>query len=114
MDHYQTETDVPETEAARTVDTLLRSFWEKVHAAGDLIHSLREENHGLGERLTMMEKDLQTLRSEMVAKEQELKRLRAEHAQMMNSNGKAYLSDEEKEILKSRIRELIAKINTHL
>ncbi len=114
MDRYQTELETRETEATGTVESLLKSFWEKIHVAADLIHSLRQENRGLGERLSMAEKELKALRLEMATKEQELKRLRAEQAQMMNSDGHEYFSDEEKEILKGRIRELIAKINTHL
>lgn len=113
MDHYQTELDVHGTET-ETVESLLKSFWEKVRVAADLIHSLRQENRGLGERISMVEKELQAMRSEMAAKEQEVKRLRAEQAQLMSSNGHEYFSGEEREILKGRIRELIAKINTHL
>jgi hypothetical protein len=49
-----------------------------------------------------------------VNRDQELKKLRAEHSQLLNAGDSKALTSEEKENLKNKIRDLIAKINSHL
>ncbi|HUL44405.1 MAG TPA: hypothetical protein VLY03_08615 [Bacteroidota bacterium] len=92
----------------------VRSFWEKVRQAGEIITRLREEKRELRTQVESMDRELQSLRSELRAKEQDLKRIRSEHAQVLNSNGHEFFSGEEREAIKTRIRELLAKINSHL
>lgn len=113
MDQRQIESEV-RIGADAGVENVLRSFWEKARAAGELIARLREEKKGAERRLREMEQEVASLNSEIQSKEQELKRLRAEHVQLTSSNGREFFTAEEKEILRGRIRELIAKINSHL
>ena len=113
MDQHQTETQVLLNQEVDAVEAV-RSFWEKVRHAGEMITRLREEKRELQGHVETIDRDLQALRSELRDKEQELKQLRAEHAQILNSNGHEFFSGEEREAIKTRIRELLAKINSHL
>ncbi len=113
MDQRQIESEVRIAGDAG-IESVLRSFWEKARAAGELIARLREEKTEAERKLNEMEAEVASLGREIQAKEQELKRLRAEHAQLTSSNGREFFTTEEKEILRERIRELIAKINSHL
>jgi len=96
------------------VENIVKSFWDRARAAATLITQLREETAGQTARLSELESQLLLLRRDLATKEQELKRLRAEHAQLLSANGHELLSGEEREMLKSRIRDIIAKINSHL
>jgi hypothetical protein len=53
------------------------------------------------------------LKQELSGRERELERLRQE-ALRLQSDGSDMLTKEEKEALKGRIKDLIAKINSHL
>lgn len=61
-----------------------------------------------------LETELNTVRNQLSVKDQDMKRLRAEYTQMVNANENGAFTKEEKEILRNRIRELIAKINSHI
>lgn len=97
-----------------TLEIALRQMWEKVRTAGETLSKLQGENKDLTERNSEIDRQLAALRIDLAGKEQELKRLKAEHTQLLSTNGKGSLSDLEKENLKSKIRELIAKINSHI
>jgi anion-transporting ArsA/GET3 family ATPase len=99
---------------AGTIEIALREFWEKTRSAVALVAKLRADRRSLSEKLVKIEQELIELRNDLTLKDQEVKRLRAENAQLLSSNGQDLLTEEEKENLKSRIRELIARINSHL
>jgi chromosome segregation ATPase len=96
------------------VENIVKSFWDRARAAATLITQLRDEKAMHSGRVSELESQLRLLRTDLATKEQELKRLRAEHAQLLNANGHELLTGEERELLKSRVRDLIAKINSHL
>lgn len=114
MNHRQHEVEVNTATNGNSIEGMLQVFWEKAKAAAALITQLREEQRTLSDKLTVFERELNKIRGELSQKEQEVKRLRAENAQLTNANGQAAFTEEEKELLKSRIRDLIAKINSHL
>lgn len=89
-------------------------MWERIRRAGEALVTLRQENQVLTQQVDDLQRRLMTAQGELSAKEQELKRLRAEHTQLLSSNGRSSLSEVEKENLKNRIRDLVAKINSHL
>jgi chromosome segregation ATPase len=111
---HQNETNGGAVKEIGSLDNLIRSFWEKAHAASELITRLRSDQQSLSERLAQIERELTTLRSELSTRELELKRARHERDQLIGSNGNERFTDEERDNLKERIRELIAKINSHL
>jgi ABC-type nitrate/sulfonate/bicarbonate transport system ATPase subunit len=126
VNHQQTtEMDATIVKESQLLDEIFKPVWERVRRAGDLIQHLQEEKNRLSNRLTDLEQstshtiqslelELKTVRQELVVREQELKRVRSENMQLMSNNGQQIFSLEEREIIKDRIRELIAKINSYL
>ena len=125
MNERQPELEVTMSRDANVLDDALKAIWEKARAVGEVITQLRGGNRILSERVSELERsnaeqlraserEIAALRSELLAKEQELKRLRVEHSQLLSANGHHSFSGEEREILRSRIRELITKINSYL
>ena len=109
-------TEIVETPAedATRIETLLRDLWERLRASAQNVHDLREEKKMLLEKIAYIEQDLETHKVGLQKKENEARLLRAEHLQLVNSSGKNSLTDEEKEYLEGRIRDLIVKINSYL
>jgi chromosome segregation ATPase len=115
MNQYLSETeDISMPKDASDINDALKSVWDKIRLAGQLIAQLRDEKRVIASRTEDLERQLTALRSDLEAKENEIRRLRAEHTQLANSNGQHGFSAEEKEAVKSRIRELISKINSYL
>lgn len=114
MNQRQAETELSVVRDVDAVESVIKAFWERARHAATLITQLREEKTGLSNQLLELDKQFQNLRSEFSSKETEMKRLRAEHAQLLNANGHDLLTGEERDVLKSRIRDLIAKLNSHL
>ncbi len=113
MTQRATDSDNGVARESQMVETVIKAFWERARSAAGLITQLREEKQILAKRVGEIEGELETSRAEIFAKDQELKRLRAEHAQLLDKDNGA-LTLEEKERLKARVKELIAKINSHL
>lgn len=99
---------------SRDPDDVLKPVWERIRLATDLISQLRDEKRILTSQAQDLERQVAALRSEIDLRDNEIKRLRSEHAQMSRSEGRQGFSDEEKEAIKSRIRDLISKINSYL
>ncbi|HZY11074.1 MAG TPA: hypothetical protein VFF29_07960 [Bacteroidota bacterium] len=96
------------------LENVFKTAWEKVRAATELINRLRNEQLQLTKRVSDLEDEVRSLHADITNKEQELKRLRLERSQMMNTNDQTSFSEDERENLKNKIRDLIAKINSHL
>ena len=96
------------------IEDALKAMWDKVRAAGELIDELKKSKSLLADRVSVLEKEVSSLRSGLASREQELKRLQVDHNQLMNTRSNNAFSQEEKEILMNRIRDLITKINSHL
>jgi uncharacterized coiled-coil DUF342 family protein len=90
-----------------TLETALKAIWEKARAASDLIRQLRDEKRTLIQRVAELESHAQR-------QDQELRNLRAEHEDLLSSSGDNVMTADEKERLKGKIRDLIAKINSYL
>lgn len=105
--------DTPAEETGR-IETRLRDLWERLRALAQHVHDLRDEKKTLLDKVAFLEQDLENHKVGLQKKDIEIRSLRAEHLQLVNSSGKNALTDEEKEYLKSRIRDLIVKINSYL
>lgn len=117
--------DVSMIRDPQNLEEVFKPIWERVRQATDTIQRLRGEKASLTERLHEMERisreklqvvesDLKSIRTELTVREQEIKRLKSENAQLSSADGQQSFSASEREILKERVRELIAKINSYL
>jgi chromosome segregation ATPase len=114
LNQIQSDLEGPAVRDLGSLELALKTMWEKARAAADMIARLQSERTELQSSLRELEKSVSALRSEMLTKEQELKRLRAEHAQLSNLDGRNVFSEEEKEMFRGKIKDLISKINSHL
>lgn len=96
------------------VESLLKDLWDRLRSTAQATHALREEKNALRDKISYLEQELETHKVNLQKRDVEIRSLRAEHLQLVNSNGKNTLTEEEKEHLKSRIRDLIVKINSYL
>ena len=96
------------------IESILRDLWEKLRSSAKIIHDIREERNGLRDKVSYLEQELENHKVGIQKKEIEIRALRAEHLQLVNSNGKNALTEEEREFLKTKIRDLIVKINSYL
>lgn len=108
------EPDVTTAKDVKPLDEALRILWQRIRTATESLTRLREENSSMRQTLQDLERQVASLRGEMLRKDEEIKRLRTEQAHARNNDGAGGFPPEEREILKARIRELIAKINSHL
>ena len=114
MEPHQNEAEISIVSNMDNIEAVLKTFWEKARFAVDLITRLRDEKHVLLARQKELEDELQEVYAEISKIEQDMKRLKSEHAYLQQSRSDDSFTIQEKEELKSRIRELIAKINSHI
>lgn len=104
----------PSTDDGLRIETQLRDLWERLRALAQHVHDLRDEKQTLLDKVAYLEQELENHKVGLQKRENEVRSLRAEHLQLVNSSGKNSLTDEEKEYLKGRVRDLIVKINSYL
>jgi septal ring factor EnvC (AmiA/AmiB activator) len=97
----------------QTLEASLEKLWEKARRVSDLLLRFKEENRVLKNRVKELEQLEAQLRSNLQERERELERVRAEVIRLQ-SNGSQMFTQEEKEVLRQRIKDLIGKINMRL
>jgi septal ring factor EnvC (AmiA/AmiB activator) len=97
----------------QTLEASLEKLWEKARRVSDLLLRFKEENRVLKNRVKELEQLEVQLRSNLQERERELERVRAEVIRLQ-SNGSQMFTQEEKEVLRQRIKDLIGKINMRL
>lgn len=112
MNDHQTEISV--LKDVKPVEEAVRSLWDKIRMATELISHLKQERSTLQHRVSALEQELSALRAALSSKEQDLKKVRSEYSQSLAGRDSLVASEEERGILKNKIHDLIAKINSHL
>ena len=97
----------------KSLESSLETLWEKARRVSEMLVHMRETNTELLKRIETLESSDESLKRELAGKERELDLLRKE-ALRLQSNGSNFLTKEEKEALKARIKDLIIKINSRL
>ena len=107
------DAETAEKKDLRQLEDSLQSLWEKARLVSDQLLRLKAENKELHSRLSSLELKERRWAEDLRRREQEIEEVRGQlaHAQ---SNGSSLFSKEESEVLKSRLKELIVKINSHL
>ncbi len=114
MNQHQTETEVGVINDVENTDSLLKGFWERVRTLGELVKQLRSDNKALTAQVEQLETEINELRAKVHEKDLDYRRLRTEHDQLASAQSTDFISIQERDDLKDRIRELISKINSHL
>lgn len=113
MPELQVESEPSGTRDLRHLEDILQKLWEKARLVSESIARLREENQALKGRVSELEHVERKLISELQKSDLELQRVRGDLLKLQ-SNGSEIYTKEEKEALKTRIKELIFKINSRL
>lgn len=113
MPEQQLETEAVSKKDVRHFEEVLQRLWEKARLVSELLIRLKSENKTLKDRVAELEAAETLLKSESDRQSQEFQRIRKELLQLQ-SNGSNIYTKEEKEELKTRIKDLIAKINSRL
>ena len=113
MPDQHVEAEVLSGKEIKSLESSLEALWEKARRVSEILAQMRETNTELRNRIESLESSDEILRRDLASKEQELDHLRRE-ALRLQSNGSNFLTKEEKEALKARIKDLIIKINSRL
>ncbi len=113
MPDQQVEAESISGKDIKSLESSLEALWEKARRVSEMIVHMRETNSDLVKRVEALESSDENLKRELASKERELDQLRKE-ALRLQSNGSNFLTKEEKEALKARIKDLIIKINSRL
>lgn len=113
MPEQQVEPEVMSGKDIKSLESALQALWEKARHVSEALVRLKEMNVTLQGRVEELEQSEERLKQELLGRGKEIERIKQE-ALRLQSDGSDALTKEEKEALKSRIRDLIAKINSHL
>jgi len=107
------DTETMDKKGLKRLEDALQILWDKARLVSDVLLRLKEENKELQNRILSLELKEHRSMEELQRREHDLNEIRTqlEHAQ---SNGNSFFSKEESEVLKSRLKELIVKINSRV
>lgn len=108
--------EIAETAQKHTLQDIeesLQKLWEKAHAVSDMLVRLKNENKELRLQIESLREKDHLREAELQRRAQEVEQLRVQLAEIQ-AQGQALIAKEEQEELKAKLKELIAKINSHL
>ena len=107
------DAEMAEQKEQRQIEDSLQKLWEKARLVSDALLQCKKENKELRALLSSLELKERHSADELERRGREVEELRAllGHAQ---SNGNSLFSKEESEALRSRLTELIGRINSRL
>jgi len=95
------------------VEAALRGLWDRTRKAGELISELRGENTSLRSQIDGLRKELDGLRHEIARKDESFARLQAQR-EGEEARREAIMANGERDLLATRVRDLIAKLDAYL
>jgi chromosome segregation ATPase len=97
----------------KLLDAAFKGLWERVRKATELITGLREENKTLRADIAQLKGRIQELEGILRLREENIQDLKTQQLQIQSNNNSPF-TEEEREALKLRIKDLLAKLNSHL
>ncbi len=106
-----TEAEISQMHVVKTVEAMLRGLLEKAQQASDVIAALRSDNRQLGERVEVLEREVADLQRELSSREEELHRKETQGSQ---STVDGFLTPEERELMREKLRDLLTRISQYV
>jgi len=107
------DTEMADKKDLKHLEDSLQILWDKARRVSDVILKLKAENKELQNRISGLELKERRSVEELQRRENDLNEIRMELVKAQ-SNGSSLFSMEESEVLKSRLKELINKINSRV
>jgi predicted nucleic acid-binding Zn-ribbon protein len=107
------DTEMTDKKGLKRLEDALQALWDKARRVSDVLLQLKAENKELQSRILGLEVKERSSMEELQRREHDLNEIRTQLAQAQ-SNGSSLFSKEESEVLKSRLKELISKINSRV
>lgn len=95
-----------------TLDASLNALWERARSAVDLIARLREENRVLTDRAHELEQRLHSTQQQLREIQEQLKAQPTQ--QVPQDPHHSLLNNGERDALKGRVKEILAKLDAYL
>lgn len=112
MDQQPIDNAIANTSDMKTVESALKALWEKSKRAADLITQLREEKHSLEAQLAAVQSEVDRLTVTVSGKDERIKELEA--AGTLSEGRDTVFSNGELEVLTTKVKELLARIDAYL
>ena len=109
----QEDTELASKKDLKQLATSIQELWSKARRVSELLLQLRGENGQLKSKIAELEQSERDGKARLEQREHELHKLKIDYVQLQ-SNGSSIYSKEEKDELKTKIKELISKINSRL
>ena len=113
MPEQQIEAETIQKQDLQRMEESLQKLWEKARLVSDVLLRLKSENKELRNRIESLESEERKSKDELQRRIREVEQLRLQLTEAQ-SNGRNLLLKEEIDALKTRLQELIAKINSRL
>ena len=113
VEQYPVDASVLTTTELQSLETGLRTLWERVRQAGGMIAQLREEKTSLKNHVQGLEAQILGLDQELLKREGQIKELVARKVVLEPKEG-FVLANGEREALTSRLKDLLARIDAYL
>lgn len=94
----------------KTIEVWLKGLWDRAKKASELIAQLREEKAGLQGKVALLERDLAHVKDELLKHQELVQSLSDERKQDHQTS----LANGEREMLSSRVKELLAKLSDYI
>ena len=107
------DTEMADKKDLKHLEDALQLLWDKARRVSDVILQLKADNRELQSRISSLELKERRSMEELQRRENDLNEIRAQLAKAQ-SNGSSLFSKEELEVIKSRLKELISKINSRV
>jgi len=113
VEHQVGDTQAQPGSDLKVLESPLKLLWERTRRAGELISQLRQEKHGLQERLSDIEQELARLKEHLSQKEDQVRKLTTDLAQQAAVDAVMF-SDGDRQMLTTKVKDLLAKLEGYL
>jgi hypothetical protein len=107
------DTETTDKKDLKHLESSLQVLWDKARQVSEVLLRLKAENKELRSRISSLELKERRSTEELQHRERDLDEIRTQLTKAQ-SNGSSLFSKEESEVLKSRLKELIFKINSRV
>jgi chromosome segregation ATPase len=113
LPELQEDTELAGKRDLKNLAASIQELWVKARRISESLLELRRENSGLNNKIAELERSERETKVRLEQREQELHKLKIDYLQLQ-SNGSSIYSKEEREELRTKIKDLISKINSRL